>query len=90
MISGWRMFLTVYHKCEREILVKSVLLDSHQDSVLSGILLRYIPYYQGIPIDVVSGALLCCHHAILQPVTRDRSVSKVLFVKEIKIILKPF
>lgn len=84
------MFLTVYHEFEREILVKSVFLDSHQDSVLSSILLCYIPDYQGIPIDVVSGALLCCHHAILQPVTRDRSMSEVLFVKEIKIISKPF
>lgn len=58
-------FLTIDHKCEREILVESMFLDSYQDSVRSSILLCYIPDYQGIPIHVISGALLCCHLAIL-------------------------
>lgn len=55
------------HKCEREILVESVFLVSYQDRVLPSILLCHIPDHQGAPIHVVSGALLCCHHAILQP-----------------------
>lgn len=81
VVGGWGIqtgFLTIDHKCEREILVESMFLDSYQDSVLPSILLCYIPDHQGIPIHVVSGALLCCHHAILQPVRKKGPLSKLL------------
>ena len=83
-VGGWRIepgFLTIDHKSECEILEESVFLDSYQDSVLPSILLCYVPDHQGISIHVVSGALLRCHLAILQPVggkkKKKRPLSKV-------------
>lgn len=72
------LFLTVNHKCECEILVESVFLVSYKDRVLPSILFCNIPDNQGTSTHVVSGALLCCNRAILQPARKKKSpLSKV-------------
>lgn len=69
-------FLTIDNKCEREILVKPVFLDSHQDCVLPSILLCNITDHQGVPINVITGALVFRHHAVLKP-TRKKKFGKM-------------
>lgn len=79
------MSLTIDHKFEGEILVESVFFDSCKDSVLPSIFLCYIPDHQGAPFHVVSGALLCCHHAILQPVGKNKKQN----INSFSAIIKP-
>lgn len=93
-VDGWRIepeLLTIDHKSECEILEESVFLDSYKDSVPPSILLCYVPDHQGVSFHVVSGALLRCHLAVLQPVRGEKKEdSKQSLVRRVEIISKSF